>query len=677
MSHESRLLDLIIQWEELRAAGQEPSPAELCESCPELLPELEQRLRALAGMAGMLDQTVVASTANTHNVAYPPGQATDLPAVAWPAIPQYEILEELGRGGMGVVFKARHMALKRIVALKTILACGAIREEQRKRFLREARVMALLQHPHIVQIHEIGQLGEHPFLVMEYVPGEDLGARIQGKPWAAREAAALVAKLARAVHAAHQLGIVHRDLKPNNILLTADGTPKICDFGLAKHFADHTDRTRTGQIMGTPAYMAPEQFGGDSHSLGPAVDVHALGVVLYETLTGHPPYLADNPIDTLKLVTSQEPIPPRRAQPTIPRDLETVCLKCLAKEPHRRYATAAALADDLDRFLAHERVHARPVGIVGLGQRWCRAHPGRASLIFAAIVATVLLMSLTLVYNRRLALQLDHTNAEHREVLATQQKLRDTLLRQVAEQLDGDLRQLASVPLTTAALLEHRPDWDEPQLQQAVVDVLTKAPGIFGMCVAFEPYQWRSDREDFALYVCRRSDELVVSQLLPPDYQPLYREWQWYRACQDSPQGRWSEPYIDRGGGQVPMVTFSAPIHRNGTFVGVVTADLAMEYFAQLRGSIERLDWGARSYCFLVGSGQRLLAHPSDRYEFPGPDSDFARLPLDASLRSLAAQWDELPTGTGRAVDFTTGLPATFAYARIPAAGWTLVNVTY
>jgi tRNA A-37 threonylcarbamoyl transferase component Bud32 len=614
--------------------------------------------------------------ARTQVLDEPPCAPSRAQLEAWPAIPHFEILAELGRGGMGVVFKARQIALERIVALKTILPQAVFREEQRQRFVAEAKAMALLQHPNIVQIYEIGQQGEHPFFVMEYVEGKNLSASLAGQPWPPRKAAELLAVLARAVHSAHAHGIIHRDLKPNNVLLAEDGTPKICDFGLARHFENVADQ-QAGALAGTPSYMAPEQVLGDRGAQGPAVDVYALGAVLYETLTGRAPFLADNPLDTMQLVVSQAPVPPRQWQPKTPRDLETICLKCLAKEPRRRYATALELADDLRRFLAHEPIHARPTGPLERGWRWCLAHPSAAALLAVAAAAIVVVLSVVLVYNRRLALELDRTDAAHRQVLTTQEKLHHTLTQEIAGRINGDLRELAAVPLTTAALLENRRDWGEPQIEQALKDMLQKAPTIFGLCVAFEPRQWRKDREDFALYVYRRGQRVATKQLLPPGYRPIYRQWEWYRVAKENPQGRWCEPYIGEGGDHTPMVSFSAPIYREGRFVGVVTADLAMDYFRDLRRSIARLDLGPDSYCFVVSSGRRILAHPFDRYRFPGPDSDLAALPLDESFRSLASQWGQSPAGSGRAVDFATGQPAMFLFSRMPAAGWTLVTVIH
>ena len=679
MSHESRLLDLVVEWEERRAAGQAASPEELCRNCPELVEALQEHLGAMEKMNLVLDAKRLPPdglAGNTEALLGPQPAPYSVGSDDWPVIPQYEMLAELGRGGMGVVFKARQVALGRIVAIKAILPHGPIRQEQR-RFLREAQAMALLQHPNIVQIHEILQQGERPFLVMEYVEGQNLSASLDGKPLPARKAAELAAVLARAVHAAHERGIIHRDLKPTNILVAADGTPKICDFGLARHFENAADCTQSSQIAGTPSYMAPEQVLGTSAAQGPAVDVHALGAVLYESLTGRPAFLADNPLDTMQLVAKQQPVPPRQWQPKTPRDLETICLKCLAKEPHRRYASALALAEDLERYLAGDAIHARPVGRIERSWRWCRAHPSAAALIVVAALAVLVVLTVVLVYNRRLSQELNRTEAANQQIVASREKLHYTLTQKVADRLDGDLRELAAVPLTMATLLENRPDWDEAHVRSASREMLRKNPLIFGLCVAFEPYQWRPDREDFACYVYRRRKDLAVKQLLLPDYRPLYRQWQWYLAGKNSPQGAWSEPYVDEGGGNAPMVTFSAPVRREGRFVGVVAADLSMDYFRDLRNIIDRLDLGPQSHCFLVSSGQQILAHPADRYEFPGPDADLAKIPLDASFRDLVGRWTRATSGKVRAIDFSTGEPASFLFFRIPSSGWTLVTVIY
>jgi tetratricopeptide (TPR) repeat protein/predicted Ser/Thr protein kinase len=304
-----------------------------------------------------------------------------------PAVPGYEVLGVLGRGGMGVVYQARQTSLRRLVALKMILAGGHATGEQRARFRTEAEAVARLQHPNVVQIHEVGEHDGLPFLSLEFVDGGSLANRHDGTPWPPRQAAQLVETLARAVYVAHQRGIVHRDLKPANVLLTGDGVPKITDFGLAKMLDATAGPTNTGAVLGTPSYMAPEQTGRYAQPIGPTTDVYALGAVLYELLTGRPPFKGETPLATVAQVVADEPVPPRRLQPGVPRDLETVCLKCLQKEPARRYASALDLADDLRHFLDGEPTRARPVGLAGRLGRWARRNPKVASLL--AIVALI------------------------------------------------------------------------------------------------------------------------------------------------------------------------------------------------------------------------------------------------------------------------------------------------
>ena len=265
---------------------------------------------------------------------------------------------------MGVVYKARHLKLGRVVALKMILAGGHAGAADLARFKTEAEAVARLQHPNIVQIFEVGEHGGLPFLSLEFCGGGSLDKKLAGTPLPPKEAAALVETLARAVQAAHDKGVVHRDLKPANVLLTEDSTPKITDFGLAKKLDADAGQTRTGAVMGTPSYMAPEQAGGKTAEMGPACDVYSLGAILYECLTGRPPFKAATTLETLQQVMADDPVPPRQLQPKTPRDLETVCLKCLEKQPGRRYGTAPELAEELRRFQAGEPVRARAVGTV-------------------------------------------------------------------------------------------------------------------------------------------------------------------------------------------------------------------------------------------------------------------------------------------------------------------------
>jgi predicted Ser/Thr protein kinase len=270
----------------------------------------------------------------------------------------YEILEELGRGGMGVVYKARQLGCNRLVALKTVRSIDHAGTEELTRFRLEAEAIARLHHPNIVQIYEVGEQGGVPFFSLEYVEGGSL-AGLPGEPWDPRRAAHLVEVLARAMQAVHERGVLHRDLKPSNVLLTADGVPKITDFGLAKLMGDSAEQTQTGAILGTPSYMPPEQAVGKSKEVGTAGDVWALGAILYQLLTGRPPFQGENQMEILQQVLTEDPPPPSGVQPTLPRDLETICLTCLQKKPSRRYSTAESLAEDLRRFQAGEPILAR------------------------------------------------------------------------------------------------------------------------------------------------------------------------------------------------------------------------------------------------------------------------------------------------------------------------------
>jgi WD40 repeat protein/tRNA A-37 threonylcarbamoyl transferase component Bud32 len=309
------------------------------------------------------------------------------------SVPGYEILGELGRGGMGVVYKARQTRLNRLVALKMILAGGHAGAAELLRFQTEAHAIARLQHPNIVQVYEVGEHEGKPFLSLEYCGGGSLAQKLGGTPLPPRDAAALLETLARAMRAAHEQYVIHRDLKPANVLLASDGTPKITDFGLAKEL-DEAGQTQSGTVLGTPSYMAPEQAGGKSFAISPATDVYALGAILYECLTGRPPFKAATAYDTILQVLGDEPVPPARLTAGVPRDVETICLKCLAKEPGRRYASAKELGDDLRRFLAGEPIVARPVGRLERTAKWVRRNPVVALLCG---VAAGLLLTLTAV----------------------------------------------------------------------------------------------------------------------------------------------------------------------------------------------------------------------------------------------------------------------------------------
>jgi thiol-disulfide isomerase/thioredoxin len=302
-----------------------------------------------------------------------------------PDVPGYVVLEELGRGSMGVVYKARHVALGRLCALKMVLSGGNASETELARFKTEREALARLQHPHIVGIYEVGQHQGQPFFSLELCPGGSLDRKVRGTPLVPAEAAQLVKALAEAMHAAHSAGVVHRDLKPGNVLLTVNGTPKVTDFGLARKL-DDVGQTQTGAILGTPSYMAPEQAEGKK-AVGPPADVYALGAILYDCLTGRPPFKAATTYDTILQVLNEEPVAPTLLSPKVPRDLETIALKCLRKEPDKRYASAQELADDLRRFLDGEPIRARRVGRVERAVKWARRSPTKAALLAVTVLA--------------------------------------------------------------------------------------------------------------------------------------------------------------------------------------------------------------------------------------------------------------------------------------------------
>jgi tRNA A-37 threonylcarbamoyl transferase component Bud32 len=397
-------------------------------------------------------------------------------------VPGYEILIELGRGGMGIVYKARHLALNRLVALKMIRTAGLADEQVLNRFRSEAAAVARLHHPGIVQIYDFGQVGHTPYFAMELVEGGNLAKHLAGTPLPSHTAAALVEQLARAVSHAHEQRIVHRDLKPANVLLGSfsrepaasaepalaagsqqhEVVPKISDFGLAKQLESDSGQTQAGQILGTPSYMAPEQAAGQGHAVGPAADIYALGAILYECLTGRPPFKGASVLETLEQVRGMEPVPPARLHPGLPRDMETICLKCLQKEPGRRYGSAAALAEDLRRFQAGEPILARPVGKLERGVKWVRRNP-----VLAGALATVLAaLLLGAIFSTHYALQARATEGE----LATQNDVlqkETTALAETAEKLTAEKHKLEQtlVRSSLAPLGLHRtgeiaePEW--------------------------------------------------------------------------------------------------------------------------------------------------------------------------------------------------------------------------
>jgi len=412
--------------------GQQPS----AEEWPARFPEYRERLERLLQVHEGLRLEPPTDPAFGPDTPPPSGDALGGPSPGL-HLDGYEVLEEVGRGGMGVVYKARQAGLNRLVALKMILAGGHAGPEQRTRFRTEAEAAARLQHAHIVQVYEVGERDGYPYLAQEYVEGESLARRLGRGPLPAREAARLVESLARAVHHAHQRGVLHRDLKPANVLLAGvrsedrgssptspldphssllAAVPKIIDFGLAKQLMDGpAGPTRTGAVLGTPGYMAPEQAAGRPDAVGTGADVYGLGAVFYECLTGRPPFRGETDLDTLQMVLEVEPVPPRRLRPNCPRDLETICLKCLHKSPRQRYESAEALADDLGRFIGGEPIRARAAGASEYLVKWVRRRPAVAALLAVLVVSGFCsLATVTVLWRRTVAALEDADGQRHR-----------------------------------------------------------------------------------------------------------------------------------------------------------------------------------------------------------------------------------------------------------------------
>jgi tetratricopeptide (TPR) repeat protein len=487
---------LVSQYLAQLRAGENPDRQALLRAHADLEPQLERRLAFVemvyrVGLVPRDERTSLAETISfidssaRESAGEGPTEAAG--AAGEPGCPRprslaprtfrdYELLGEIGHGGMGIVYKARQISLNRVVALKMIPAGALASAQLRARFHVEAEALASLQHPNIVGVYEVGEYDRCPYLAMEFVDGGSLDDYLARRPQPPRAAAGLVQTVSRAMHCAHQRGIIHRDLKPANILLqksevrsqrseastlsasdrcplTSDLCPKITDFGLAKRLAEDKGQTSTGAILGTPSYMAPEQASGRVHEVGPATDTYALGALLYEMITGQPPFRGKTGMDTLARVTSEEPVAPSRLCRGLPRDLETICLKCLAKEPAKRYATAEALADDLRRFLAGEPITARPVGRAERVWKWAKRRPALAALAGVILVAVGLLAgTVTWSYTR---------------VLDERDRARNSL--QVAQSAVDDLY----TKMATERL------FDEPRLDPLCQELLEKARTLY------------------------------------------------------------------------------------------------------------------------------------------------------------------------------------------------------
>ncbi len=366
----------------------------------------------------------------------------------------YQLIQEIARGGMGVVFAARQVSLNRVVAVKRMLETALATPEQVRRFRAEAEAAASLRHPHIVGIFEIGEHEGQHYFSMEYIEGRNLAELVRDGPLAPRRAAELLRTIAAAVDYAHGHGILHRDLKPSNVIVDEHDQPHLTDFGLAKLLTGDKDLTLSGQALGTPSYMSPEQGAGQRATIGPGSDVYSLGAVLYHLLTGRPPFVAESPMETLRQAKEVEPVAPCALNASVPPDLETICLKCLAKQSARRYATAKELADDLERFLRGEPIHARPVTHLERAWRWCHREPALAGAIGAVALALVVVPVVTSIAARRIQSARGHELQERQraERLAQAERARQQRAEQHAALVAAREQQRAAAARPTLGM---------------------------------------------------------------------------------------------------------------------------------------------------------------------------------------------------------------------------------
>jgi serine/threonine protein kinase len=507
---------LLERWSDALDQGRDLPAAELCRDRPELAEELERRMAECRRMSALMRQLATPTVHDAPPTLPPQDQTpgfpplpTSLSAMARRAqeegpvtVPGYQVIREVGRGGMGVVYLARELELGRFVALKMLPGSARVGAEAVDRFRQEALAVARLSHPGTVQIYQVGEVpspsGEpRPYLAMEYCPGGTLQERLGGKPLPPREAARVVEALARTMHAVHGARVVHQDLKPGNVLLAnppvgarsvsegfgcalavaagSDLMPKIADFGLAKRL-DCPDSTLSGLVLGTPSYMAPEQAEGRTREVGPLADVWALGAILYECLTGRPPFLGASALETLQQVSRHDPAAPLGLNPACPRDLETIALKCLQKAPARRYASAEALADDLARFRAGRPILARPAGRRERLARWAVRRPcqtARGVLALVGLAAVLITLLLHGAEQRRLTrLREDFANRlNDAEESADQAKPQDTRTwGRIRADLQSALEGIAKEPALTGFRLRGR----AVQLRDRALDMLAR-----------------------------------------------------------------------------------------------------------------------------------------------------------------------------------------------------------
>jgi WD40 repeat protein/serine/threonine protein kinase len=489
---DDRLSDLLLAWEESVAAGEPLSAAALCREAPDLLPGLEREIGRLQAIDHFMSGKNDHESANSSRT-----MGTDEVDGRIPTLPGYEVLEELGRGGMGVVYKARQLSLNRLVAVKTLAGGRWGQPGFVARLRQEALALSRINHRGVVQVIDVIETGHAVSIVLEYVDGDSLARRQCGAPLPPAEAARLTLTIARTLAAVHAQGILHRDIKPGNVLLSHTGEIKISDFGLAKEEGRSDGLTVPGELLGSPAYMAPEQAHGRIAEIGVRTDVYSIGATLYELLTGRPPFQAASHVDILRHVIDVDPVPPRMLNPGIPRDLETLTLKCLEKEPARRFSSADELADELKRFLGGNPIFSRPIGPFDRLWRWCRRRPAAAALVAVSAAAAIVVVTGLSVHYRNLTkytTELARLNADLSRATTTAQDLQRTAEEHERQAKDG----LYASDMDRAAIA-----WRDADTQ-----------GLTELLVRHMPLPNESDRRGFEWWYLRRRATLARQVLL-------------------------------------------------------------------------------------------------------------------------------------------------------------------
>ncbi len=517
-TRDERLQEVLLHYFEAAERGIRPDSAELVARHPDLAPDLSEflqtqhRLEDLTAPVRQVSAALAQAARSGWSLAPGGGSAASGQVVAGRKVGEYELIDEIGRGGMGVVYKARDRRLGRLVAVKMIRSAALASPAEVERFLAEARAKARLDHPNLVPIFEVGEADGLPYFVMALVDGGSLQQRLAAGPLPAREAAEVVRQVGLGIEHAHGRGVLHRDLKPQNILLQTKGdshaggepgstptrwVPKVSDFGLAR-LVDQEGQTATGEILGTPGYMPPEQAAGRAKDVSRRSDVYSLGAVLYGLLTGRPPFQAATVLETIRLVQEQDPVPPRRLNPSTPRDLEAVCLKCLEKEPGARYARAADLVADLQRFLDGKPTLARRAGRMGRALRWARRRPALAAMSAASTAALLALVAGATAYT----LELRSHNAELADARGMEQWQRQAEAR-------GRLLQRKAY---ADGIWRAGEDWENLRRQiedqnsgRPVPDVLGDLPGPDEYMLPSPPGQASEDLRGFEWYYLRRA----------------------------------------------------------------------------------------------------------------------------------------------------------------------------